>query len=290
MCCRTAAGWAYGDFVLDKTTLAYLTTNLPDISDPLTRGSAWVTLWDALLDNRVAPEAFFDLAMRSLPRESDEQMTSRILGYASNTWWRFLDTPARTTRAARFESLLREGLTAAGTPSQKAAWFGALRNVALTPGTVGWLRQVWEKKENVTGLPLAEADYTSLALELAVRQVDGWSEILKTQLSRIENPDRRGRFPVRDAGAVGRSGGTGEVVPVAARRQQPAARAVGARGPQLSASPAARGRVEEIRAAGARHAVGDPEDRRHLLSEALARCDARRSSIEGRRRHRARRS
>jgi aminopeptidase N len=188
------AGWAYGNFVLDKTTLAYLVANLPDIGDPLTRGSAWVTLWDALLDNRVAPEDFFDLTMRSLPREADEQMTSRILGYASNTWWRFLDHSARTTRAARFESLLREGLAAAGSTSQKAAWFGTLRNVAVTPGTVGWLRQVWEKKETVTGLPLAEADYTTLALELAVRQVDGWSEILKTQLARIENPDRRGRF------------------------------------------------------------------------------------------------
>ena len=151
-------------------------------------------VWDALLDGQVKPDAFLDLTFRSLPRESDEQMTSRILGYASNTWWRFLDAPQRTTRAARFESLLREGLAAANTPSQKASWFGALRNNALTPATVTWLRRVWEKHENVAGLPLAEADYTALALELAVRQVDGWSDILKTQLSRIENPDRRGRF------------------------------------------------------------------------------------------------
>ena len=34
----------------------------------------------------------------------------------------------------------------------------------------------------MSGLPLAEADYTALALELAVRQVDGWSGILDTQL------------------------------------------------------------------------------------------------------------
>jgi len=187
-------GWAYGDFNLDKTTLAYLMTNLPDIADPLTRGSAWVTLWDELLDGRVAPDAFLDLAMRALPRETDEQMTSRILGYAANTWWRFLDQPQRLTRAARFESLLREGLAQAATPSQKASWFGTLRNISLTPGTVGWLRQVWEKNETVNGLPLAETDYTSLALELAVRQVDGWSDILKTQLGRIENPDRKQRF------------------------------------------------------------------------------------------------
>lgn len=190
----TGGGWAYGDFVLDRTSREYLMTNLPDIADTLTRGSAWVTLWDALLDGQVQPDAFLDLAMRALPRENDEQLTSRVLGYASNTWWRFLDQGQRTTRAPRFESLLREGLAAAGTPSQKASWFGTLRGIAITPGTVGWLRQIWEKKENVAGLPLAENDYTSMALGLAVRQVDGWSDILKTQLSRIENPDRKARF------------------------------------------------------------------------------------------------
>ena len=190
----SAAGWAYGDFTLDAITLEYLTANLPDVSDALTRGSAWVTLWDALLRGQVRPEAFLDLTLRALPRETDEQLTSRVLGYASNTWWRFLDQDGRNTRAARFESLLREGLTQAGTASQKASWFGTLRNIAVTPGTVTWLRQVWEKKDSVTGLPLAEADYTTLALELAVRQVEGWNGILDAQLARIENPDRKARF------------------------------------------------------------------------------------------------
>ncbi|HYB93736.1 MAG TPA: M1 family aminopeptidase, partial [Vicinamibacterales bacterium] len=124
----TGGGWAYGEFILDTSTLRYLTTSLPDITDTLTRGSAWVTLWDALLNGQVQPEVFLDLALRSLPRESDEQLTSRVLGYAANTWWRFLDQGDRSTRAARFESLLREGLAAASTPSQKASWFGTLRN------------------------------------------------------------------------------------------------------------------------------------------------------------------
>jgi aminopeptidase N len=221
----SAAGWAYGNFVLDRASLEFLTTSLPEIDDPLTRGSAWVTLWDALLEGRVPPTAFLDLALQSLPRESDEQMTSRILGYASNTWWRFLNTAERETRAARFESLLREGLSQATTPSQKAAWFGTLCNVAVTPGTVGWLQQVWAQKENVSGLPLAEADYTSLALELAVRQVDGWHDILQTQLGRIENPDRKGRFqfvmPALSADADERERWFASLRDVANRRREP---------------------------------------------------------------------
>ena len=189
-----AGGWAYGSFGLDRATIAYLAASLPEIADPLTRGSAWVTMWDALLDSQVSPAAFVDLALQSLPRESDEQMTSRILGYASATWWRFLQPAEMAARAPRFESLLREGLAQAKTPSQKASWFGTLRNIARTPATVAWLHKVWAKEETVTGLPLAEADYTSLALELAVRQVPDWQQVLQTQLTRIENPDRRGRF------------------------------------------------------------------------------------------------
>ena len=190
----SAGGWAYGSFALDRTTIDFLTKSLPEIDDPLTRGSAWVTLWDALLDGQVPPAAFVDLAMQSLPRESDEQMTSRILGYASAAWWRFLKPAEITARAPRFESLLREGLAQAKTASQKASWFGTLRNVARTPGTIDWLHKVWAKEDTVSGLPLAEADYTSLALELAVRQVPDWQQVLQTQLTRIENPDRKGRF------------------------------------------------------------------------------------------------
>jgi len=190
----SAGGWAYGSFALDRATLDYLSAALPEIDDPLTRGSAWVTMWDALLDGQVTPATFVDLAMQSLPRESDEQMTSRILGYASAAWWRFLKPTELTARAPRFESLLREGLAQAQTPSQKASWFGTLRNVAHTPATVAWLHKVWAKDEAVTGLPLAEADYTTLALELAVRQVPDWQQVLQTQLARIENPDRKGRF------------------------------------------------------------------------------------------------
>jgi aminopeptidase N len=187
-------GWAYGGFHLDRASRDYLLRSLPDLPDPLTRGAAWVTLWDALLDKQVSPAAFVDLTLRALPRERDEQLVSRVLGYFGNAWWRFLAASERTSRATAVETLLREGLARAATASQKAAWFGALRNVALTSDSLAWLRRVWEKQEEVAGLPLAEADYTTLALELAVREVDGWRQLLTTQFDRIENPDRKARF------------------------------------------------------------------------------------------------
>ena len=190
----TGAGWGYGGFTLDRGSLDYLASNLPALPDPLTRGAAWVTLWDALLGRTLPPARLVDLALASLPKEADEQLTQRVLGYLGNAWWRFLQPAQRASRMARLETTLRQGLSAAKTPSQKSAWFSALRNVAAQSESVAFLRRVWEQKETVPGLTLSEPVYITLALELAVREVPGWSDILKTQFARIENPDRKARF------------------------------------------------------------------------------------------------
>lgn len=218
-------GWAYGGFRLDPRSLAYLSTRLHEINDPLTRGAAWVTMWDALLNHDIAPAAFAELALTALPKESDEQLTSRVLNYLGGTWWRFLSPAERESRVVRVESLLRSGLTTAKTASQKASWFGALRNVFATPDTTAWMRRVWEQKEQVDGLPLAEPDYTNLALDLAVREVEGWRQILTTQLGRIENPDRKGRFefvmPALSADAAERDNWFQSLKDVSNRRREP---------------------------------------------------------------------
>jgi aminopeptidase N len=187
-------GWGYGAFRLDSRSLQYLSEHLPDIADPLTRGAAWITLWDALLDGSLTAARFVDLARAALPRESDEQLTNRVLGYTREAWWKFLAADERRARQASLESLLRAGLDRAESTSQKAAWFNALENISLTPDTTAWMRRVWERTETIAGLPLSEQDYMTLALELAVREVDGWRDILATQHARIENPDRRARF------------------------------------------------------------------------------------------------
>ncbi len=63
----TGGGIGYGGFVLDEASVRYLLANLPRIDDALTRGAAWVTLWEQMLDGRAAPAAILDLAMRALP-------------------------------------------------------------------------------------------------------------------------------------------------------------------------------------------------------------------------------
>ena len=190
----TGGGIAYGDFVLDDTSRSYLTAHLADVPDPLTRGAALVTLWEEMLDGRVAPAVIFQMLTHALPRESDELTVQRMLSYAQQSFWKYLTPGESAERSASFDQLVRDGLERASSSSLKSAWFNALRDTARTPATLEWLERVWRKTEQVPGLTLAEPDYITLALELAVREVPGWDRILDEQQGLILNPDRKAQF------------------------------------------------------------------------------------------------
>jgi aminopeptidase N len=187
-------GLGYGLFLMDQNTRDYLLQHLDAISDPLTRGSAWVALWENVVESAVDVADFLDLVVRALPKENDEQNIQRVLGYTARAFWRHLAPAERPRRAPALEAMLIEGIRRAGTSSAKSAWFSAFRDVAITKDGVARLERVWRRTETIPGLTFAETDEITMALELAVREVPAWKEILQAQLDRTQNPDRKARF------------------------------------------------------------------------------------------------
>ena len=219
------AGIAYGEFHLDRASLAWLTANLPSIEDELTRGSAWVTLWDAMLIGDVTPAAFLEAAIAALPGETNELNVTRLLSYVRDAYWRHTPPTARRQLARRLEPVLRRGLAAAPTSSFKSVWFSALRDVADTPATIQWLTAVWKQEETVPGLTLAELDYIRLAQDLALRNGAGASQILDRQDALIKNPDRKAQFafvrPAISGDAKEREAWFAALAEVGNRRREP---------------------------------------------------------------------
>jgi aminopeptidase N len=218
-------GIAYGEIHLDAASLAWLTRHLPEVGDDLTRGAAWVTLWDALLDGELKPGTLLDLAVTALPAEKNELNVSRILAYTRGAYWQFTDGGARVKLAPRLEQVLRAGLDAAPSQTLKAAWFGALRDVAQTPATVAWLTRVWNGEETIAGLTLAEPDFIRLAEELAVRGVPDAASVLDRQIARTKNPDRKAQLvfvrPALAANPAERDAWFASLADVANRRHEP---------------------------------------------------------------------
>jgi aminopeptidase N len=107
----------------------------------------------------------------------------------------------------------------------KAAWFGALRDGALTPATIAWLRRVWNGDEKIAGLTLAEPAFIRLAEDLAVRGVPDAASILDRQIERTKNPDRKAQLvfvrPALSAAPAERDAWFGSLADAANRRREP---------------------------------------------------------------------
>jgi aminopeptidase N len=190
----TGGGLAYGDFILDDASRAFLIQHLPDLNDPLSRGAAWVTLWEEMLGRRVQPSEFLELVQRALPREDTEQNVQLVLGYAADAFWAFLSESQRRDIAPKFEQILQAGLDQAASSSLKATYFAAFRSAVTTPAGVAFLERVWRRQHKIAGLTLAESDEAAMALDLAVRSVPAAAAIVEEQRGRFLNPDRKARF------------------------------------------------------------------------------------------------
>ena len=88
-------GFEYGHFHLDVRSRQYLIETLPEIPDAKTRGIAWVTLWDAVLEREVAVAEWYALLLRGAVEEGDEQSLQRVLGYLGSTFWGYLSEGER---------------------------------------------------------------------------------------------------------------------------------------------------------------------------------------------------
>ena len=187
-------GVGYGRMALDSASREFLLQNLPSVKLPITRAIAWLSLWDAVLEGEVRADVFIDLAQRALPLETDEQNVSLVLDYLGSAYWQFLSPSQREVIGGGLEVLIWDQLEAATERSIAATFFQTYRDIAETDEAVARLLAIWEMEESVPGVPLSERDLTTLALELAVRDVNGSEAILEVQRDRIGNPDRRAEF------------------------------------------------------------------------------------------------
>jgi aminopeptidase N len=221
----TGGGLAYGDVVLDDVSRAWWLAHLADAPDALTRGSALVTLWEEMVGGRIAPAAMTATLLAALSRESDEQLVSRSLAYLDDAYWRWLEPSARAAVARRVEGVLRDGLARASTTSGRGAWFRGLVSVATSDTTLAWLHRVWAMSDSVPGLTLSEDDYGALALQLALREVPGWSAMLDAQERRFASAERRQRFafvrPAASAAPAERAAWFARLRDASNRRREP---------------------------------------------------------------------
>jgi len=187
-------GFSYGYFSYPANTKAYLLKEVGNLEDPVLRGTVYVNLYEAVLREDVEPIEFLNTLINFLPTEESILNTQYMVGRLTTIYWRFLTKFQQKEKAQALEKLMLGLVEEKTNPGEKALYFRAFVNLATSDESIAKMESLWNKNENIEGLPLFERDYTLLAYELAVRDVGNNKEILNEQLERINNPDRKARM------------------------------------------------------------------------------------------------
>lgn len=187
-------GFSYGRFSLPQETLNLLLNNPNDFEDPVVRGSSWIMLNEAMLNFEIEPKALLQSAMSSLSEENELQNAQYILNIIGNIFWRYLTSESRELIASQVEELLLNELQSRESSREKAMIFNSFINLATTEESLQLLNSWWNESSEIEGLPFSENHFTQLAYELALKQGSRADSILKAQIERINNPDRKKRM------------------------------------------------------------------------------------------------
>ncbi|HEX8506998.1 MAG TPA: M1 family aminopeptidase [Hymenobacter sp.] len=199
-----AAGKPVPSFILfNSTGLGYgvfpvaqqLTAQLARLKNPVARASAYVNLYENMLNGQATkPLELLTVYRQALTREPEELNLKLLTGQVSDIFWHLLSPAQRRAVVPALEQDLWAALQKTASANSKKLLFKTYQSVALTPAAQTCLYQIWQTEKAPTGVKLTEDDYTALALALAVRDYAAPQPILPQQLARIKNPDRRQRL------------------------------------------------------------------------------------------------
>ncbi|MDQ0638981.1 aminopeptidase N [Pedobacter sp. W3I1] len=185
-----ANGAGYGLFPIDQKMMA----NLYHLADPLERASAYINAYENMLSGKGnKPEELLDVFLQGLSVEKNEMNLRLITGYLTNIYWTFLAAEARNTMHEGIEKTIWTAMEQQQLQNNKKILFNAYQNVYLSVDAGKRMYDIWLKQTAPNGIKLLEDDYNALALTLALK-TDTTNKILKDQLARTKNEDRKNRL------------------------------------------------------------------------------------------------
>jgi len=185
-----ANGAGYGLFPVDKQMMA----DVYHITDPLERASAYINTYENMLSGKgFKPYELLVILLKGITVEKNEMNLRLLTGYMTNIYWTFLKAEKRESINVLMEKTIWSALEQEQLANNKKILFNAYQNIYQSPEAGKRLYDIWLKQSAPEGVKLQEDDYSSLALTLALK-TDTVNSILKEQLSRTKNEDRKNRL------------------------------------------------------------------------------------------------
>jgi aminopeptidase N len=185
-----SSGQGYGVFPFDKSSIGYL----KDLTNPVMRASAYINLYENMLNgNKVTLKELFAFLNGQLKNETEELNLNLITGYIGDIFWRLLLPEERTATASSLENLLWTQLQNEKAAGKKKIFFRTYQSIAITRPSLDTLYSIWKHQVPPTGVKLNPDDYTSLALNLTLKEYPD-TTMLTEQMGRLTDDDKKSRL------------------------------------------------------------------------------------------------
>lgn len=193
-----SSGQGYGLWPVDQDMFDHLY----HIDKPLNRAAAYIALYENMLNGRsIKPAALLTLFLEGLSKEKEELNIKLISNYIGTIYWEFLGPQDREQLTGLIEAKVWTAMQDQQESNVKKLLFKTYQDIFLSKAANVQLYEIWKTQKAPQGVKLSEDDYTSLAFSLALRAGGTRSAenienaaVLKEQLLRISNTDRKKRF------------------------------------------------------------------------------------------------
>ncbi|MGB6899905.1 MAG: M1 family aminopeptidase [Candidatus Acidiferrum sp.] len=168
-----AGDQAYGRFLLDARSRAGVIKYLGQVPDVMDRALLWGSLWDSVREAELAPRDFLELALRLLPKETDEELAQNLIGHVATGLHRYVSDAARAQIVPQAEALASDRMLHSPEQDFRITWFRALRAIAESPQGRAQLKDLLNGTLAVPGVELRPLDrWTMLTALIALHDPD----------------------------------------------------------------------------------------------------------------------
>jgi len=183
--------YGYGRFMLDARSRAAVMARIGKIDDVLLKTMLWGALWDSVREAELDPNDFITLVLKTLPTETDEELTQTLLGRAGTAFQRYLSPQQQTAVAPTLESLCFDRMTKSAELGLRITYFRAFRSVATTANARQQLKDVLAGKLRIPGVEIKPLDRWQILRGLLAHSDAEATALLDAERKRDTSDDAR---------------------------------------------------------------------------------------------------
>jgi len=191
--------YGYGRFLLDARSRQAVMERIGKTDDVLLKTMLWGALWDSVRETELNPSDFIALVLKTLPTETDEELTQTLLGRTGTAFQRYLSSKQQLDIAPRLESLCFDRMTKATELGLRITYFRAFRSVTTTAQARQHLKDILTGKLVVPGVEIKPLDRWQIIRVLLANSDAEAMTLLEAERIRDKSDDAKKQAYVAEA-------------------------------------------------------------------------------------------